>query len=246
RFLTEQDEQGLITYLTYKPSKTQQVEGYFIYRSDDVPSGTSTDMPAAWAQQADLYTLGGAWTRQIDDHWSYRIEGAVQQGNRNGRDLEAFGTNNRLTYAFKDEYQNTLRLGYEYVTGDDPDSADEDEQFDMLWGEWPRWSELYIYTYTKEGQVAENSNLHRIGIGHTFYPHKKLQVKSDYMALWADQDSGLGGDNKFRGHLLTCWMIYTHNAHIRGHLLGELLIPGDYYATDDNALFLRAQVELIF
>ena len=119
----------------------------------------------------------------------------------------------------------------------------------MLWGEWPRWSELYIYTYIKEGQVAENSNLHRIGVGHTFNPDKKLQVKSDYMALWADQNiakAGFSTDGRFRGHLLTCWLMYTYSPHLRGHLLGEYLIPGDYYTVQDNAVFLRGQVEIIF
>jgi len=248
RFLTEQDERGAIVYLTHKPSKTTQVEGYFIYRNDKKPDGTSTNMPGSWAQAADLSTLGGALTNQMGDHWSYRVEGAAQTGKRNGRDLQAFATNNRLNYAFKDDYQNALRAGYEYVSGDNPNTSN-DERFDMLWGEWPRWSELYIYTYTKEGQVAENSNLHRIDIGHSFFPTKKLQVQTDYMALWADESinkAGFSTDGRFRGHLLTCWLKYTYSPQIKGHLLGEYLWPGNYYTTQDNAVFLRGQVEFTF
>jgi hypothetical protein len=248
RYLTEQDEQGGIAYLTYKPTATKQIEGYFIYLDENPLTFTATNMPLAWTSDATIYTFGGAFSGQTGDHWSYRTEWAYQTGERNDNDIQAYGTNNRLTYAFKDDYQNSVRIGYEYISGDDPSTAD-DERFDMLWGEWPRWSELYIYTYIKEGQVAQNSNLHRIGVGHTFNPTKKLQVQSDYMALWADENivkAGFSANDNFRGHLLTCWLKYTYSPQIKGHLLGEYLIPGGYYTTQDNAVFLRAQVEFTF
>jgi hypothetical protein len=251
RYLTEQDEQGGIAYLTYKPTATRQIEGYFIYKDDeslDTPASNFPSSKLPLSEDATIYTFGGAFAEQMDEHWSYRVEGAVQTGKRNDRDLQAIATNNRLNYAFKDDYQNSLRAGYEYVSGDDPSTAN-DERFDMLWGEWPRWSELYIYTYGKEGQPAENSNLHRIGVGHSFFPDKKLQVQTDYMALWAAESinkAGFSTDGRFRGHLLTCWLKYTYSPQIKGHLLGEYLIPGNYYTTQDNAVFLRAQMEFTF
>jgi hypothetical protein len=254
RFLTEQDEQGAILYLTHKPSKTIQMEGYFIYRDDERPTGTSTNMPPSWAQDAQISTFGAALAGQINDHWSYRAEGAAQTGKRNDHDLRALATNNRLNYSFNDDYKNMLKVAYEYVSGDNPDTT-KDERFDMLWGEWPRWSELYIYTYTKEGKVAQNSNLQRVGLGHVFWPDQKLQVQTDYMALWADHSNrnadgtakaGFNPNGNFRGHLLTCWLRYTFTPQIKGHLLGEYLWPGNYYTVKDNAMFLRAQIEMTF
>ncbi len=256
RFLTEQDEQGAILYLTHKPTKTLQMEGYFIYRDDtrSKQSPFTGFMNPAWAQDAKISTFGAALAGQVSTHWSYRLEGAAQSGERNGNDLRALATNNRLNYAFNDDYKNSLKFAYEYVSGDNPDTSN-DERFDMLWGEWPRWSELYIYTYTKEGQVAENSNLHRLNVGHVFWPDKKLQVQTDYMALWADHShkntggtaiAGFNPDGIFRGHLLTCWLRYTFTPQIKGHLLGEYLWPGNYYTVTDNATFLRAQIEMVF
>jgi hypothetical protein len=252
RFLIEEDQQAAIVYLTHKLTKTIQTEGYYIYSDDSKSKQTSTNMPAAWAQNAQISTFGAALAGQVDAHWSYRLEGAVQTGNRNDRDLQALATNNRLNYAFNDDYKNSLKLAYEYVSGDDQ-STSKDERFDMLWGEWPRWSEMYIYTYSKEGAVAENSNLHRVNLGHIFWPDKKLQVQTDYMALWADHSrsdlgpaKGFSDTGLFRGHLLTCWLRYQFTPQIKGHLMGEYLWPGNYYTVRDNATWLRAQIEMVF
>ncbi len=36
--------------------------------------------------------------------------------------------------------------------------------FDVLWGRWPRWSEMYnIYSYVQETRVGQTANLYRFG-----------------------------------------------------------------------------------
>ena len=46
-----------------------------------------------------------------------------------------------------------------------PDTTGKDEMFDVLWGRWPRWSELYIYSYAAEtgGKIAQMNNVMRFG-----------------------------------------------------------------------------------
>ena len=44
--------------------------------------------------------------------------------------------------------------------------------FDVLWGRWPRWSELYnIYSYIPESRVGQTANVHRFGPGWSLNPH---------------------------------------------------------------------------
>ncbi|MBN1359957.1 MAG: alginate export family protein [Sedimentisphaerales bacterium] len=264
RALTEQDEHGAVLYLTNTSIENVQLEGFFMYKNDNPIDSAVTNMPAQWTRKAEIYTFGGAIAGTPAERWKYRAEAAIQTGEKSDitsglsagtmRDLEAYGALTNLEYLFNDARSNSLHVGYEYASGDDPATADN-EQFDLLWAEWPRWSELYIYTYTNETMIAESTNLHRLNVGHKFKPCKAWEISTDYHALWADEmgqpwnPGGLTlGSSRFRGHLITCWAKYKYGTHIAGHLLGEYLIPGDYYAAvnNDEAFWLRFNLEYTF
>ncbi len=274
RGITEQDENAGILYLTNTAWKPVQLEGFFIYKNDNPINEQLSNFPYGWSRKAEIYTVGAAVAGTAGDHWKYRTEGAIQRGERTAnltgpdfitlglvgpdRDIEAYGTLSTLEYQFKDPHDNATHLTYEYASGDDP-STDEDEQFDLLWGEWPRWSELLIYTWANETQVAATTNLHRINVGHRLNLNKQWTLTADYHALWADQNprptkSGATGINtsttdRFRGHLLTSWLRYKFSDQLYGHFLAEYFINGDSYyvsPSDDNAYFLRVNLEYIF
>jgi len=240
-----------------------QIEGFFIYRNDNPIDRPVTNIPNAWSRKAEIYTFGGGISGTQGDHWKYRAEGAIQTGEKSDitadlstgemRDLEAYGALATLEYLFKDSHDHATHVTYEYASGDDPDSNDN-EQFDLLWGEWPRWSELLIYTAAFETTVAELSNLHRVNLGHRFNLNKQWQILTDYHALWADEAGqasaryNIDTRDKFRGHLFTAWAKYKFSSQLTGHLLGEYFIPGSYYnsPSDDDAFFLRAEVIYTF
>jgi hypothetical protein len=259
RALTEQDEYGAIAYLTNTSIEDMRFEGFVMYKNDNAIDGAVNNMPAGWSRKAEIYTVGGAIAGAPGDNWSYRAEAAVQTGDKESstgewQDLEAFGALTNLQYAFDDDYENSIHIGYEYASGDDDPDDSKNEQFDLLWGEWSRWSELYIYTYAGETMFAESTNLHRLNVGHTFKPHDMWEISTDYHALWADENSPSTGifdistTDRFRGHLFTCWAKYEVSDHLAGHFLAEYFIPGDYYLStnDDDAYFLRFNVEYTF
>ena len=277
RHFTEQDEHGLILYFTNKSLKDTQLEGYFIYKNDNPIDMTSKDEPAAWpsavwSKKAEIYTVGGAISGKLDDRWSYRAEGAVQRGDKElparvaMADLEAYGFNSRLNYDFQDERSNNLHIGYEYLSGDDPSSGTY-EQFDPLWGEYARLSELFAYSYNLETMIGEATNLHRFNVGHSFKPWAKWQIETDYHLLWADQNTGktaqyaypwyevvpnsgfqTSSHSDFRGHLFTLWVKWACTNRLNLHWLTEYLSPGSYYSQGnrDGAFFLRLGVEYTF
>ncbi len=171
-------------------------------------------------------------------------------------DVLAFGTLDTLEYQFKDPHDNATHFTYEYASGDDP-GTDRIERFDLLWGRWPRWSELLIYTYANETRVADNTNLHRFNIGHRIQINKQWQLTGDYHALLGRsefrrrdplEDARCPASDKFRGHLLTSWLRYKFSDQMYGHFLAEYFIPGDYYVapSDNDAYFLRVNFEYIF
>lgn len=260
----EQDEQGAIAYFTYKGCENTEISPYFIYKNADDKTINFNGSSLDWGYNAELYTPGIRVAHKIDENWKWRAEGAYQGGNSNkggnGRqDVSAFGANTAVQYFTNDEMNNNFRLQYEYLSGDDTDSG-QYEGFDVLWGRWARFSDLYADAARVDGLAggADFSNLHRIGPGWSISPSDKVTIASDYYLLFADQSQGesknattasrTSDNGLFRGQLITSVLTYKFNKHIAGHLQGELYLPGNYYShnNNDTATFLRYQIVLTF
>ncbi len=266
-FVTDQNEKGAILNVANKSLPYANLTGYFIYKHDtslnNAPAMTTGD-------NGDIYTLGGRVSGEFLEHWKYSVEGAYQFGEKQDQklinsdggaaaakeyhDLSAFGANAKLAYLFKDTLKNQLSLNYEYLSGDDP-STGNDEMFDVLWGRWPRWSELYNpYSNIAESRIGQIGNTHRIGPGWTITPLKNLDYSFNYYALFADQDQPtrasntalFSQDGAFRGHFLQSVLKYKFCEHMTGHLWSEFLFPGDFYNNKDMMTFLRAEVMFTF
>ncbi|MCI0499504.1 MAG: alginate export family protein [Planctomycetales bacterium] len=257
RHLTQKgDERGFIGYLTNKTDSGQQQEVYYIYKNEEASDWATTYSPGG--QNADIHTIGGRLAGPLDDNWSYSAEVAKQWGDRNGASLQGLGTNNKLMYSFNDSLKNELHTGYEYLSGNDPDSSG-DEQFDTLWGDWPqtqRGGDLQSYLWTFEGALGEVTNLHRLGFGHSFKPSEVWTIATDYNLLWADENSEYGspapmtfssGDN-FRGQMISAIATYSCCKNFKTHFMLDYFIPGTYYESPstDDAYFARVNVEWTF
>jgi hypothetical protein len=268
KYVTQEQEQGAIVYLTDKSTPTQ-LEGYFMYKNNN-PVEPTSHKAFAWPQavinlyskKAEIFTFGGAASAPINDNWDYRVEGAFQCGtsaspnsaitaNDETESLRAFGAKGDLQYSFKDELNNRLHVVYEYLSGDDPGS-NKVESFNPLWGQWPQWSELYQPYVT---QLEENlvSNLHRVAFGHKFKPCTEWEILTDYHLLWAEENtfegnSKFSNDDLFRGQLLTCWARYNFTKQLKGNLVFEYMLPGHYYGPNnrDHALYFHWTVEYTF
>jgi Alginate export len=283
--LTDQNEKGAILWIANKSMPEANLDGFFIYKHD---SRLNDDPEATFGDDADIFTVGGQVSGLLADHWQYAAEGAYQFGRKhdpelNGqtgtnpllapsaqttgyRDLNAFGVNAKLAYLFKDKMANQVSLSFEFLSGDDPNTKN-DEMFDVLWGRWPRWSEMYnIYGYVQESRVGQTANLYRVGPTWSVNPIKKLNFSASYYALFADQEvptrdldatllpalgapamvSPFTGKGNFRGHYLQSVLKYQFNKHLSGHLWSEFLFPGDYYVDHTTMTFLRAEVMMTF
>ena len=260
--VTDQREQGLIAYVSNKSIKNTQIDGYFIAKHDDRETFLIANVPKTPGDNGDVYTVGGKVTGTPIDHWQYSVEGAYQFGRKEDivsgvnakRDIDAYGGKAKLTYDFKDAWKNQISLGGEFLSGDDPNSGGKDEMFDILWGRWPRWSELYIYSYINEtgGRVAQLNNIGRFGPSWSCSPSKKLTLSAMYNALVAPEATptrrvppaaGLFSyDGHFRGHYLQAVAKYQFSKNLNAHFWAEEIWEGDYYSHRDLLTFLRAEV----
>ena len=284
--LTDQNEKGAIVWIANKSIPQANLDGFFIYKND---TRIDNSPEATFGDNADIFTFGGSVSGLVESHWKYSAEGAYQFGRKqdpelNGqtplpnpllapsaqtkgyRDLGAFGVNARLTYLFNDKWNDQVSLCFEYLSGDNPNTG-TDEMFDVLWGRWPRWSEMYnIYSYVQESRVGQTANLYRIGPTWTVAPFKNFDFSASYFALFADQavptrdlnetlNPALGlpafagpftTTGTFRGHYFQTIFKYRFSKHMTGHLWGEWLLPGDYYVSKGLIQFLRAEVMFTF
>ena len=245
RAMIENNERGAIVWITNKTIKNLEIDPYFIYKHDDNMAALSKG-----GDNADIYTFGTRLVENFSPNLMGRVEFAGQFGEKNGTGLGAFGVLSRLDYSFNDALKNELRLNFEYLSGDD----NKDRNFDPLWGRWPQFSELYIYSYAKETRIANTTNLLRIGPGYLVRPTSQLEFEFDYNALFAPDNPtnpaapGFIADGNFRGHLFSFITRYKFNSHLSAHFWSEFLLPGDFYpeANRDTAVYLRGEVALTF
>jgi hypothetical protein len=270
---TDQDEVGGILWVGNKSIKELNLDGYFMYKHDLRRPSPLNNLLSNKGDDAELYTLGGRLSGLVGDHWQYRFEGAYQWGHKNDpgtpidsfsppnqlgygkHPVSAYGLNSRLSYLVKDKLNNQAHFSFEYLSGDKKGTT-TDEMFDSLWGRWPQWSELYIYSYVNETRMAQTANLIRFGPGWSIAPTKKMNFSTHYFALFADQSEPTrptGGavglfskTGDFRGHYLQSILRYKFNDHMAGHLWTEFLWPGDFYVKHERMSFLRAELMLTF
>ena len=261
-YLTEQNEKGAIAQIANSSMKAANLTGYFMYKHDNALNG----IPAKYhPDSGDIYTVGGRVNGLLCDNLKYWAEGAYQFGRKQDpsvhypeivsgyRHMDAFGVNSKLTYMFKDKLNNQLTCSFELLSGDDPKS-NNDEMFDVLWGRWPRWSEIGLYSYAAETRIGQEANLIRFGPTWTFNPIKDMEFSASYYALFTMTDvptreaspTLFSHNDNFRGHFASAMLKYKFGPHMNGHLWSEFLFPGEYYAHTTVIPFLRAEVMFTF
>lgn len=257
--LIEQNERGAIAYLSNKSIERAQLDAYFIYKHDEAVLSSGDN--------GDIVTIGGRLARDFGSGVSGRMEGAYQFGHRRNAvmfpnqdgSLSAWGLHGRLTYGFGDPSKNQAWLGYEVLSGADARDV-HNHQFDLLWGRWARYSELFPNDLDSD-RPSDRSNFHRVNLGYQIEPVSGMLIQANYHAFfaYANRFSGTPGfseHGRFKGHLLTALLRYRLNRYLSGHLLGECFFPGNYYAAPsdsgplhtrtDPAAFLRAELVVAF
>jgi len=253
-YLTEQNEVGGILYLSNKSLEKTQLDAYFIYKGDTAKYVSARQLGG---DTGEIYTVGAKVARNFSDKLLWTVEGAYQFGHKEypylgiaSKEISAYGFNSMLTYQFKDALKDQFRFSFEFLSGSKPGST-KDNSFDILWGRYPRWSELYVNTAAGDthGRPGQYQDLIRFGPGWSFDPVKNLNIIAEYAALFAPESmapNATFGSGNFRGHYAWATMTYKFCDHLKAHLWAEFLFPGDYYAQKNMASFLRAELHFTF
>jgi hypothetical protein len=218
-------------------------EYYWIYKHEE-KSRTSYNGFA----DADFHTIGGRFMPKFGNGLSANVEVAMQRGEHGTENIEGAMFDGTLMYAPKiwGSTKPVFSAGYYYLSGDEAGAADN-EGWHPVFSRWPQISELYVYSLVgTQYSVGGWSNLKAPSVGLDLAPFKDGKLSLRYHKLLADVNDGPGiGDD--RGDLITATLKFKITEALSGHLRGEWLDPGDYYAAGTkDASFVRLNLEYKF
>ncbi|MHB8077903.1 MAG: alginate export family protein [Candidatus Krumholzibacteriia bacterium] len=251
-------------------AKRRELEAYVLYRFKRGATVFQDGKPWAVPSPRQRTTaLGARWAHLPDGGWRAAAEGAYQIG-RFEDDLAAAGSDAanarrgyggyaRAGWAADCCSRQGFEVGGLYLSGDDPGTA-RYEGWDDFYGEWPKWSELLIYTFldctTRVGGGGarpddagawNNLTAYWAEVHADLAPQLTVTLRGT--VLGAPEATGPGGGHD-RGTLLSLRADCTRWRGVALQALGELFDPGDYYSGrggySDRAWYSRAQIVTSF
>lgn len=247
RLLTEWDEQALGSYVTLQPRKSTDLESYYFYKKE-IHDTRSPSHPQ-FQPDRHINTAGGRLVHRFSHGWTGAGEVAWQWGADHAqKDIRAWFGYAHLRKEFQTSSKPYLEAGYWNFSGDDPRTKGRIEGWDPIFARWPKWSELYIYSQSKEKGVGywTNTGMWEMEAGFSLW--KPIQWRFTYYRMGAHHpfpgDPRIFGAGSNRGDMVQSRLDFTVNQNWKGHVLYEALAPGDFYRWGSLAYFLR--FELIY
>jgi hypothetical protein len=240
RPLAEQPERGLALYYAGAFGRTK-VDAYAVHKTTEatslLPTATRTE------------TFGARAVAPLAKRLALTAEGAFQTGSFGDAGRSAFGTIAHLDYDLAGAlgFLKSLVLGGILLSGDDP-ATPRMEGWDPIFSRWPKWSEGYIYTFTRESRPSYWSNLSSLYAQLAF----DLGARSDGHIMVMPMGAGHaqpgefpGGTGLYRGTLYRARLNTKISKYMTGRVIWEHLEPGSFYFPG-AASFNWLQFELIF
>jgi hypothetical protein len=234
QWMNDGEEKAFGLYATTTAIAKTKLEAYFFQKIEKpdpwINKGGPTD-------ELNLNTLGARVNYAFTDRISLTTEWALQTGTQGAIDHKAFGGYGYLTYLIDQKTKSSLSGGVICLSGDDP-STKNNEGWNPLFSRWPKWSELYIYSYLNEVnrgsvRVAYWTNLWSPYLSYTIQVTKKATMIGNFFLLKAFEKrqipGGGTGTGLTRGKEVQIWFKYAFNKYLSGHILADQLVPGNFY-----------------
>ena len=207
-----------------------------------------------------IHLFGAKFVPKPSDEISLPLEAMGQVGrDGDGNTLAAYAAYSGIGWKAKarpGEFRPFAGAGVLWLSGD-KNATKEDggrHAWDPMWYRGVDDGEMFLYGSLYGCGWWSNLVNAKLRAGVEIGPHHAAGIVTGPMFAAADDGVG-GGGGLFRGFFTQArydfplWIADKENGgrfEMFGHLLAELFNPGDYYATDKPAWFLRWQVEMKF
>lgn len=238
--LAEQPEKAVALYYAGAFGRAK-VDAYAVRKT--------TDANEAWPIPTRTDTFGARMAAPLFKPLAVTAEAAIQTGSRGDAGRSAYGAIAHLDYELTGTlpWLRTAVLGGILLSGDDPATA-RAEGWDPIFSRWPKWSESYIYTFTRESRPADWSNLSSLYASLVF----EFGPRSD--GFIAVQPMGAekvlpgafpGGTGRDRGTLIKGRLNDKISKFLTGRFIWEHFDPGSFYSPGASS-YNWIQFEMIF
>ena len=256
--LTEWDEQALGLYLASQDWLEAQTEAYYFYKTERNFDLTNK---AIYQPDRSFSTLGGRFVKEAPAGWTATGEAAYQWGREQasiqapsgsaGKRIGAWGGYVRIKKGFDAAWKPSASLSYIGLSGQDPRRADRITAWNPVFGRWPKWSELYIYSQAPEKGLSYWMNTSMWELEFRCAPTPALGLRATYYHLsalepLATTPGPIFSTGKTRGAIWEIRADYALNPQFKAHAVYEHLKPGSAYSGADGGHYLRFEVIYLF
>ena len=248
----DMDEYGGGLYFKSREIKEIPFEAYYIFkRETDARQPGGTRLPGR-----STHTVGLRVTPKLSESLSAEVEGAAQAGEKdNGADCFGYMVYGGLTYSpnLSEKIKPYVTGACYFLSGDkNRGTGDEDSAWNPLWARWPQISELYVYNFMYGAGYWSNLLYPHMQAGVSVGPGHRIGASTGPMFAAVEDNLGGGGGSMYgwlgalRYDFLLFKGLFGNRGDVYGHIMGEVLEPGDYYAGDETAYFARWELSFLF
>jgi hypothetical protein len=240
RPLAEQAESALALYYSGTLGEAR-IDAYAIRKT--------TEANEAWPVAARTDTFGARAVVPLAKPLALTAEGAFQTGSFGDAGRAAYGAIAHLDCDLTGTlpFLKSAVVGGLLLSGDNPSTA-RMEGWDPIFSRWPKWTESYIYTLSRESRPAYWTNLASIYAQLAFDFGDRSDGHIMVMPMGAGHaQPGVfpGGTGLDRGVLYRGRLNYRFSKFMIGRVIWEHFEPGSFYF-DGASSYNWLQFELIF
>lgn len=250
RVLQNWDEQAVGAYYTNSVVSHTSIEAYYFLKKE-----THDILPATNPQfQPDRHvsTAGGRVVRKLSERTDWASEYARQWGAQHGGTaISAWAGYSYVKHTFDRALRPYVKAGYWALSGDDPNTRGTNENWDPLFSQWPKWSDIYPYSLSKEIGIAYWTNLRMSQVEAGFTPARNTSLAFIWYHMgsfhpFAGNPATFGAGTS-RGENFQTRLEFSPSPSWKAHIHYETHHPGDFYATARAPAYeVQAQVTYRF
>ncbi len=218
-------------YGTSAPSAERKCDLYVLYHDKRDPTRTSSGTVLHPPQKTAAF--GGRAAILPGTGLRLSAEAAVETGRYAGRYRRAFGGVAHGGWIASTPHQPGFDAGGVYLSGGG--AKGRYEGWDGFASEWPKYSELYIYTVydalTRIRPDDAGSWTNLTGLWGEVRVNPTLRATALFRATWFGAPRSTGpGSGRVRGMLYAGTLNVDLGANLKGQAIGEIFAPGSFYA----------------
>ncbi|MBA4388732.1 MAG: hypothetical protein C0404_12175 [Verrucomicrobia bacterium] len=198
--------------------------------------------------KSDIYVAGAKVQPQLAKGLKGSAEAAYEFGERGSADLAAYMMDVGLSYVLpvSESMAPTICASWYYLSGDDPTTANKDEGWTPPWARYPQDSEILVLTVPR----GKWSNLSMPTAKFVVAPCKFAKVTLAASLCTAPEASATGDEIGWlylaRADMTIKEGLLKKNDKLTALIHYEVLEPGDYFVSQDQAYFARFEVGYVY